>query len=201
MMDAHTLPASLIEGTDAWIVSEEQDSPNKCSFCTAHGIECQVVALETLVGSLAVPTVRIGTHVPGQRRVVVTGCFDWLHAGHLQFFAETAALGELCVVLGHDQNVALLKGDGHLPFQAATRRYMVQSIRYVKEALVSSGEGWIDAAPEIVLIQPQIYAVNEDGDRREKRASCAKNGIEYVVLRRLPKDGLPSRTSRALRGF
>lgn len=78
---------------------------------------------------------------------------------------------------------------------------MVQSIRCVKEALVSSGQGWMDAAPEIKLKQPQIYAVNEDGDRREKRKFCVQNGIEYVVLQRLPKEGLPRRTSTALRGF
>ncbi|MFN2161229.1 MAG: cytidyltransferase, partial [Candidatus Promineifilaceae bacterium] len=78
---------------------------------------------------------------------------------------------------------------------------MVQSIRFVKQALVSTGQGWMDAEPEIAVIKPDIYAVNEDGDKPEKRSFCEEHGLEYVVLKRLPKEGLPGRESTALRGF
>jgi glycerol-3-phosphate cytidylyltransferase-like family protein len=86
-------------------------------------------------------------------------------------------------------------------FSAEERRYMVQSVRYVKHALISTGHGWMDAEPEIELLKPDMYAVNEDGDVPEKRAFCAQHGIEYVVLRRIPKEGLPQRESTVLRGF
>jgi hypothetical protein len=59
----------------------------------------------------------------------------------------------------------------------------------------------MDAEPEFEKIRPDIYAVNEDGDRPEKRAFCERHGIEYRVLKRLPKEGLPRRQSTALRGF
>ncbi len=62
---------------------------------------------------------------------------------------------------------------------------MVGSIRYVKQAIVATGWSWLDAEPEIEIIRPDIYAVNEDGDRPEKREYCEAHGIEYVVLRRL----------------
>ncbi|MGB3715523.1 MAG: hypothetical protein WA996_13920 [Candidatus Promineifilaceae bacterium] len=78
---------------------------------------------------------------------------------------------------------------------------MVQAIRHVKAALISTGHGWMDAKPEIARIKPSIYAVNEDGDKPEKRAFCAQNGLEYVVLKRLPKEGLSRRESTLLRGF
>jgi hypothetical protein len=78
---------------------------------------------------------------------------------------------------------------------------MVQSIRYVKQALISTGCGWMDAEPEIALIKPDIYAVNEDGDKPEKRAFCEGHGIQYVVLKRIPKEGLPQRQSTDFRGF
>jgi cytidyltransferase-like protein len=135
------------------------------------------------------------------KKVIVTGCFDWLHSGHVRFFEETSALGDLYVILGHDANVLLLKGEGHPLFPENERRYMVQAIKHVKQALVSSGSGWMDAQPEIDLIKPDMYAVNEDGDKPEKRAFCEAHGIEYVVLKRLPKEGLPKRESTALRGF
>jgi len=47
---------------------------------------------------------------------------------------------------------------------------MVQSIRFVKEALISTGHGWMDAEPEIEKIMPDIYAVNEDGDVPERES-------------------------------
>jgi cytidyltransferase-like protein len=134
------------------------------------------------------------------RKVVVTGCFDWLHSGHVRFFEEVSELGDLYVVVGHDANIALLKG--HAPmFDQRIRCYLANAIRFVKLAIVSSGSGWMDAAPEFARIKPDIYAVNDDGDRPEKRAFCEETGIEYRVLKRIPKAGLPRRESSQLRGF
>jgi cytidyltransferase-like protein len=144
-------------------------------------------------------------HPPGARsvarRVVVTGCYDWLHSGHVRFFEEASALGDLHVVVGHDANVRLLKGEGHPRFPQEERRYMVQAVRFVRQALVSSGTGWMDAEPEIMRIGADAYAVNEDGDKPEKREFCRAHGLEYIVLRRTPAPGLPPRTSTDLRGF
>jgi glycerol-3-phosphate cytidylyltransferase-like family protein len=95
----------------------------------------------------------------------------------------------------------LLKGEHHPMFGEDERRYVVQSVRFVKQGLISSGDGWMDAAPEIAVIKPDIYAVNEDGDKPEKRVFCEEHGLEYVVLRRAPKEGLPRRESTVLRGF
>ena len=110
-------------------------------------------------------------------------------------------LGDLYVVVGHDANILLLKGPGHPLFPEAQRRYICGSIRYVKIALISTGHGWMDAEPECDAIKPDIYAVNEDGDKPDKAEFCQKHGIAYKVLKRLPKEGLPRRMSTALRGF
>jgi cytidyltransferase-like protein len=135
------------------------------------------------------------------KRVIVTGCYDWFHSGHVRFFEEVSAIGDLYVVVGHDANIKLLKGEGHPMFPEQHRRYMVQSVRFVRKALVSTGDGWLDAEPEIERIRPHVYAVNEDGDRPEKRQYCQSHGIEYRVLQRVPKQGLPKRQSTTLRGF
>ena len=105
------------------------------------------------------------------------------------------------MVVGHDANIRLLKGPGHPLLCQDERRYLVGSIRYVHQALISTGQGWLDAEPEIERIQPDIYAVNDDGDRGGKREFCVQRGIEYLVLKRVPAPGLPSRTSTELRGF
>ncbi len=137
----------------------------------------------------------------GQPRVVVTGCFDWLHSGHVRFFMDAAAYGALYVVVGSDRNVALLKGAGHPLQREEERRYMIGSLRAVHACLISSGDGWMDAAPEIDRIKPSYYVVNEDGDKPEKAEFCVAHGIEYVVLKRVPQPGLPARSSTDLRGF
>ena len=138
---------------------------------------------------------------PGRKRVLVTGCYDWFHTGHIRFFEECAELGDLYVVVGHDANIRLLKGDGHPMFDEQQRRYVVGSVRYVTEALISTGHGWMDAEPEVARVKPELYVVNEDGDRPEKRQFCAEHNLEYRVLKRLPKPGLPRRESTHLRGF
>ena len=84
----------------------------------------------------------------------MTGCYDWLHSGHVRFFEEVSGYGDLYVIVGHDANIRLLKGDGRPLFPEAQRRYLVGSIRYVKQALVSSGDGWLDAEPEIAQLKP-----------------------------------------------
>lgn len=183
----------------AWAVLPEDDSPQKRSFCHTHRIGYQIVGEAQLAG-FPITTEEAETS-PVSKKVIVTGCFDWLHSGHVRFFEETSALGELYVVIGHDANVLQLKGEGHPLFPENERQYLVQAVRYVKYALVSTGHGWMDAAPEIARIKPDIYAVNEDGDRPEKRLFCDQQGIGYAVLKRLPKAGLPKRESTALRGY
>ena len=138
---------------------------------------------------------------PGRKKVVVTGSYDWFHSGHVRFFEEVSGYGDLYVVVGHDANIRLLKGEGHPLLPQDERRYLVGSIKFVKEALISSGNGWLDANPEIRKLKPDIYAVNEEGDKGGKREYCRKLGIEYLVLKRKPASGLPQRSSTALRGF
>ena len=185
---------------EMWVVDEGSDCAEKRAYCASRGVAYRVVKDGDLEGF---PAVELGAckEEPGRKKVIVTGCFDWFHSGHVRFFEEVSELGDVYVGIGNDENVRLLKGEGHPMFSQDERRYLVQSVRFVKQALISTGYGWLDAAPEIDRIGPSIYAVNEDGDKPEKRAFCEKHGLEYVVLKRAPKEGLPRRTSTSLRGF
>ena len=195
------LPLEHVHEGDAWAVEAAAVTAGRAAYCRDHGLELAVIADDALAG-FPEPVISEASSAPVPRkRVVVTGCYDWFHTGHVRFFEEVAALGDLHAVVGHDANIRLLKGEGHPLHPEAERCYMVGSIRFVKRAYVSSGDGWLDAEPEIEYIKPDIYAVNEDGDRPEKRDFCLARGIEYKVLVRRPKPGLPPRTSTNLRGF
>ena len=184
---------------ELWVVPAKDDYFQKQQFCALQRIGYQVIHDSALTG-FPIAVNENGISIT-RKKVMVTGCFDWLHSGHVRFFEETSGLGDLYVVVGHDENVRLLKGQEHPMFSQDERRYMVGAIRYVKQALISTGRGWMDAEPEIDEIQPDLYVVNEDGDKPEKRDFCRERGLEYVVLKRTPAAGLPRRDSTRLRGF
>jgi len=184
---------------DIWVVPESEDTFSKRHYCGSYGIEYLIVKEKDLAGFPILPMKPALS--PASKKVLVTGCYDWFHSGHVRFFEETSALGDLYVVVGNDKNVRFLKGAGHPLLSEDERRYMVQSIRFVKQALITSGSGWMDAEPEIEQVKPDYYVVNEDGDKPEKREFCLEHGLEYVVLKRVPKEGLAARQSTDLRGF
>ena len=196
--DLNSLPAVAGLRLDCWAVEESQDNAEKKSCCAARNMEYRVIPDDALRGFPEIPA---APHGASRKKVLVTGSFDWFHSGHVRFFEEISARGDLYVIVGHDANIRQLKGEGHPLLPQSERRYLAGSIRFVTQALISSGHGWLDAEPEIERLRPDIYAVNEDGDRGGKREFCARRGIEYVVLKRAPAPGLPGRSSTELRGF
>jgi cytidyltransferase-like protein len=196
---ARAIP-DLARRFDALVVPAAEEDPDLRARSSARGLDYRAIDAGNLAGFP--PFDHEGTpSSSGARRVVVTGCFDWLHSGHVKFFADATRLGDLHVVVGSDANVELLKGPGHPLHRQEERRYMVQAVRSVHRSLISTGTGWMDAAPEIEAIAPHVYVVNEDGDQPEKREFCRAHGLEYVVLERRPHPGLPRRTSTDLRGY
>ena len=195
------LPFAQGVAPQIWAVRQADHSAAKERFCKARGIEYRVIADQQLAGFPALPHELSPQAPTGRKKVIVSGCYDYFHTGHVRFFEEVSTHGELYVVVGNDANLALLKGKGHPHFPQQERRYIVGAVRFVHQALIATGMGWMDAEPEVGTIKPDIYAVNEDGDKPEKREFCAKHGLEYLVLKRLPKEGLTRRSSTALRGF
>jgi len=194
------LPSLAGIRTDAWIVDAESDTGPKRALAKAKGIGYRVIPSQDLSG-FPVPSFVRPAPDSARKRVIVTGCYDWFHSGHVRFFEEASALGDLYVVVGHDANIQQLKGEGHPLLPQDERLYMVRAVRCVSQAMISTGHGWLDAEPEVALLQPNFYVVNEDGDKPEKRRFCRERGIEYVVLKRIPKPGLPRRESTLLRRF
>ena len=191
-------PGEALAGADLLVVRAEEDGPATRDAARSARVEHRVIGPQDRAGF---PAYEPDELPAGTETVVVTGCFDWVHSGHIRFFMDAAAYGPLYVVIGSDRNVRLLKGEGH-PLQTEDeRRYMVGSMRPVYRCLVSSGSGWMDAEPEIDRLRPRYYVVNEDGDKPEKRAFCEAHGLEYTVLERVPHAGLPARSSTDLRGF
>lgn len=128
------------------------------------------------------------------KKVFVSGCYDLLHSGHVEFFRQASQYGDLYVGIGSDETILGYKH--HKTFYPEQERlFMVKSIRYVKDAFINQGSGIMDFVPTIDIVKPDIFVVNADGSSETKRKFCEERGIEYVVLERTPAEGLTARSS------
>jgi len=132
------------------------------------------------------------------KKVLVSGCFDLLHAGHVEFLKQAAQYGDLYVAIGKDSNIKLLK-DILPTYSEKERIFIIKHLKLVKEAFLASGDGHLDFVEDIKRIQPDIFIVNEDGASKEKENLCKSLGVEYKVLKRIPAEGLPERSSTEMR--
>ena len=132
------------------------------------------------------------------KKVFVSGCYDLLHSGHVEFFRQASQYGDLYVGIGSDKTIEALKGHKTM-YSEQERLFMVRAIRYVKEAYINQGDGYLDFLPTLDLVHPDSLVVNEDGDRDDKRQLCRDRGMEYIVLKRVPNEGLEARSSTGLK--
>lgn len=129
-----------------------------------------------------------------EKKVLVSGCYDLLHAGHIAFFKSASQYGKLYVSVGQDDNLFRLKGKKPY-FSQEERVYMVDAVRYVTEAFIASGEGMLDFEEDMKRIRPDYFVVNHDGYTDGKKQLCEENNVELIVLERIPEEGLPARSS------
>ncbi len=133
-----------------------------------------------------------------KKKVFVSGCYDLLHSGHVEFFRQAAVFGDLYVGIGSDQTILHYKGHRTL-WNEQDRLFMVKAIRYVKDAYINAGSGIMDFVPTVDMLKPDILVVNEDGASEEKRKFCEERGMEYIVLKRNPHEGLEAHSSTAIK--
>ena len=132
------------------------------------------------------------------KKVFVSGCYDLLHSGHVEFFRQAAEYGDLYVGIGSDKTIEDYKHHKTV-YSEQERLFMVKSIRYVKEAYINRGSGILDFLPTLDIVHPDILVVNSDGGSEAKRQVCEQRGIEYIVLERDPHEGLTARSSTELK--
>ncbi|WP_206208144.1 adenylyltransferase/cytidyltransferase family protein [Wenyingzhuangia fucanilytica] len=132
------------------------------------------------------------------KKVFVSGCFDMLHSGHIAFFKEASSYGDLYVGIGSDATVKELKGRETINSEQE-RLYMINAIKYVTNAFVNTGSGILDFEDDLKELKPDYFVVNEDGFSPSKQELCNKLSIELINLKRIPDEGLPERSTTAIR--
>ena len=118
----------------------------------------------------------------GKKIVMTNGCFDILHAGHVEYLAEARALGDmLLIAVNDDDSVKRLKG-AERPVNSMSNRMKVLSALACVDLVTPFSED--TPARLIARLQPDVLV--KGGDYREAQiagaADVRKNGGEVVIL-------------------
>lgn len=131
------------------------------------------------------------------KKVLVGGCFDLLHFGHIKFLEESKKLGDyLVVALESDENVKRMKGETRPIHSQTQRSAMLSSLRVVDEVIpLPPLKSDAEYAALVQSVSPAVIAITE-GDAMEdkKRNHAALVGAVVAVI---PKIHTPSTSQLA----
>ena len=119
------------------------------------------------------------------KKVFVSGCYDILHGGHIEFFNQAKALGDyLIVCFAGDKSLEIHKHKkSSIP--EAHKKKVLESLRMVDKVVIGDylDELGLDFKQHFLRIRPDILAVTEDDKYGEQKTKlCEEIGAKYVVL-------------------
>ena len=134
-------------------------------------------------------------------RVFVSGCYDIIHAGHVQFFREARALGDHLTVSFASSEVLWIHKQRRSSLPDEHKQALIQALGCVDDVVIGRGhEEGIDFREDFLRIRPHILAVTEDDKYTElKKALCAEVGAKYVRLPKTPPQFAPISTTEIVR--
>jgi len=114
----------------------------------------------------------------GKTLVWTNGCFEILHAGHIEFFLKAARLADVFIVgVNSDASVAKLKGEGRPLTGLAERMHVLAAVECIDYLAVFDDP---NCAAWLQRLQPEVYAKGmhhlHGGIDPEERAIVEKAG-------------------------
>ena len=135
------------------------------------------------------------------KTVFVSGCYDLLHAGHLQFFSEARALGDHLTVCFASEEV-LWKHKRRKPsLPDEHKQALLEGLCMVDRVVLGSGDQMgMDFEEPFRQLRPDILAVTEDDQFEDrKRGLCEELGAQYRRLPKTPPRFQPISTTQLVR--
>lgn len=125
----------------------------------------------------------------GKKKIVlVGGCFDVIHLGHITFLKKAKSNGEVLVVfLESDKNIEKNKGKDRPINNQKNRAKLLVNLKMVdyvvKLSEIVESDGYLDL---IKKINPQVIAVTEnDVNLKNKTAQAKEVGARIVQVTKL----------------
>ena len=132
----------------------------------------------------------------GKVKIAVSGYFDPIHVGHLEYLKMAKSMGDILVVIVNNNHQCVLK-KGKFFMDENDRLEIVKAIKYVDEVVLSVDKDKT-VCKSLELIRPNIFANGGDRSTDEvpETSVCKKYKIEMV-------DGLGEkiRSSSSLTGI
>ena len=131
----------------------------------------------------------------GKKIVTTNGCFDIIHAGHVQYLTEAARLGDVLVVgINSDDVVHKLKGPDR-PVQNEKDRLLVAgALRMVDCAFIFREN---DPRAFLEILRPDVHVKGGDYDRNIiEKEGVERYGGSIAIVSFLPGHSTSSLVSR-----
>lgn len=132
-----------------------------------------------------------------KRTVLVGGCFDFIHFGHISFLKQAKEQGGfLIVALESDENVRKMKGESRPIHSQQQRKEMLEALSIVDEVItLTPMRGDRDYYELVRKIKPSVIALTEGDPNKIKKVEQAKEiGATLVEI---PKIHTPSTSQLA----
>jgi len=101
-------------------------------------------------------TLTEGIRAEGKTIVWANGCFEILHAGHIEFLIRAARLGDVLMVgVNSDASVRHLKGPGHPLAPLEERILVLSAVAAIRYITVFDGDNCVEA---LEALRPEVYA-------------------------------------------
>ena len=125
------------------------------------------------------------------KKVFVSGAFNVLHAGHIQFFKDARGLGDYLIVSYPPADLLWKLYEKKSVLEDADKQAVLSSVSYIDEVILSTDE---DAAlsfrTAFLKVRPDILAVTTDDQYIDaKRCLCQEVGAQLVVLPKSAPEG------------
>ena len=120
-----------------------------------------------------------------KKRVLITGCFDLIHTGHIHLLKEVAKLGDVYVILARDSTIKKWKKQPPT-IPEKQRLEVISAIRYVKKAVLGRENtnfilSALDLNPDIIMLGP-----NQRISEIKLRRLLDGNDATHIKIQRFP---------------
>lgn len=137
------------------------------------------------------------------KKVFISGCYDILHGGHVQFFKEARALGDHLTVCFASDKVLWEHKKRRTSIPQDHKLALMTALDIVDQVVIGDcSELGLDFKDHFLKIKPDVLAVTEDDQYEQaKRDLCAQVGAEYIKLPKTPPQFTPVSTSSIVRNI
>lgn len=131
------------------------------------------------------------------KRIFVSGCYDIIHAGHLQFFEEARALGDHLTVSFASEDVLWHHKQRRPSIPDDHKKAVLEGLRMIDEVVIGTdNDPGLDFKSYFLEAKPDVLVVTEDDQYGDvKRALCEKVGATYQILAKTPPKFAPISSS------